>query len=683
MEAAPRRGEGRHSPHRAPRQLGDGRRAAGRAGVPGGGDRRGRSATPTLTDYILRTRESTGMKIYHRESAVRASLLALKSNEFVGMLMDQNAGDDGVFVDFFGHLASTAGGAAVFALRTGAPVLPCFGWRNPDDTHTARRSTRPCLCPAPVTRSGTSWRTPRATPRSSRRGSARTPSSGSGCTSGGRAARPRTGGRERDVRGGAANPHRQDELDRRRGALPTRRRRAAAPLSRGLPRLGGAAGRGGGADRPPRAGRGAGGRRAGGAATRRAPLALPPAALRPGPRSARPAPSTSPSTCRDWRRARGSPTSPGRRTGSGSATTRRAPSCSATIASCPTDATTTWWRATSGSPKRWARRPRRWSSAWPPRRRTRRGRRSCWAGDAIWSRWCPGRSGCRSAGRRPASPRRWTRCTPSSAARAWWWERKGDAPLAQEIARAATTPVVDLTGKTTLKQLAAVFRRCRLTLANDTGPMYISSAVNTPTVAVFGPTDPRRLGPYGPGHAKVTAVAVLRALPATRVRRPALPGSRQRRAGGRGGAVPAAGGLGEDPRCRQLALAASPSYTSSPGSTTAGWRAMRCVSSRALDGAGAPRAGGLRRGPARARVRGGGDRALPPRLHRRSRAQRGAGPATPARARAGGPGQRPQLARRAWSLISPRVRPACPTCSPSMGRAACGAATGCSTGAQR
>ena len=82
---------------------------------------------------------------------------------------------------------------------------------------------------------------------------------------------------------------------------------------------------------------------------------------------------------------------------------------------------------------------------------------------------------------------------------------KGDAPLAQEITRAATTPILDLTGKTTLKQLAAVFRRCRLTLANDTGPMYISSAVNTPTVAVFGPTDPRRLGPYGPGHAKVTA----------------------------------------------------------------------------------------------------------------------------------------------------------------------------------
>lgn len=81
----------------------------------------------------------------------------------------------------------------------------------------------------------------------------------------------------------------------------------------------------------------------------------------------------------------------------------------------------------------------------------------------------------------------------------------GDGPLATEILAAAKSPVRDLTGKTTLKQLAAVFRRCLLTVGNDTGPMYLSSAVGTPTVAVFGPTDMTRLGPYGEGHAKVSA----------------------------------------------------------------------------------------------------------------------------------------------------------------------------------
>ncbi len=88
-----------------------------------------------LTEYIRRTREVAGMRVIHRREAVRQSLLALRRNELVGILLDQNAGDDGVFVDFFGHLASTAPGAAAFALRTGATVVPTFGWRRPDDRH--------------------------------------------------------------------------------------------------------------------------------------------------------------------------------------------------------------------------------------------------------------------------------------------------------------------------------------------------------------------------------------------------------------------------------------------------------------------------------------------------------------------------------------------------------------------
>ncbi len=77
-----------------------------------------------------------------------------------------------------------------------------------------------------------------------------------------------------------------------------------------------------------------------------------------------------------------------------------------------------------------------------------------------------------------------------------------DGKLAERIA-AAGSEVVDLTGKTTLKELAEVFRRCRVTIGNDTGPLYVSFAVGTPTVTVFGPTDPRRVGPYGEGHARV------------------------------------------------------------------------------------------------------------------------------------------------------------------------------------
>lgn len=86
-----------------------------------------------LTEYILRTREAAGMRVLHRDAAVRRSLKALRSNQVLGILLDQNAGEDGIFVEFFGHLASTAPGAAAFALRTDAAVLPTYSWRNPDN----------------------------------------------------------------------------------------------------------------------------------------------------------------------------------------------------------------------------------------------------------------------------------------------------------------------------------------------------------------------------------------------------------------------------------------------------------------------------------------------------------------------------------------------------------------------
>lgn len=89
-----------------------------------------------LTEYIRRTRETGGMRVFHQEVAARRTLAALRQNQVVGILMDQNAGDDGLFVDFFGHPASTAAGPAAFALRTDAAALPTFGWRNPDDSHT-------------------------------------------------------------------------------------------------------------------------------------------------------------------------------------------------------------------------------------------------------------------------------------------------------------------------------------------------------------------------------------------------------------------------------------------------------------------------------------------------------------------------------------------------------------------
>jgi lipopolysaccharide heptosyltransferase II len=60
--------------------------------------------------------------------------------------------------------------------------------------------------------------------------------------------------------------------------------------------------------------------------------------------------------------------------------------------------------------------------------------------------------------------------------------------------------VRDLVGQTSLRQLVALTRRARLYIGCDTGPMHIAAALGTPVVALFGPADPARTGPWGRGH---------------------------------------------------------------------------------------------------------------------------------------------------------------------------------------
>jgi lipopolysaccharide heptosyltransferase I len=74
------------------------------------------------------------------------------------------------------------------------------------------------------------------------------------------------------------------------------------------------------------------------------------------------------------------------------------------------------------------------------------------------------------------------------------------SPIAEAPGR-MRTPALNLLGKTSLLQLAALLRRADLLVTSDSGPMHLAAAVGTPVVAVFGPTDPRRVGPYGEGHA--------------------------------------------------------------------------------------------------------------------------------------------------------------------------------------
>ncbi len=77
---------------------------------------------------------------------------------------------------------------------------------------------------------------------------------------------------------------------------------------------------------------------------------------------------------------------------------------------------------------------------------------------------------------------------------------RGEEALGRAIADRMQIKPVQLSGRTTIKELMAVIKRCDLFLTNDTGPMHIAASFGVPVVALFGPTDSRTTSPFGSGH---------------------------------------------------------------------------------------------------------------------------------------------------------------------------------------
>ena len=99
---------------------------------------------PLVEDLVTRIRTGSGNRPIKRTHAVRDVLKALRNNEAVGILIDQNTmRGECVFADFFGIPAATTPGLATFALRTGATVLPAFVRWNPEGKHHILRFERP------------------------------------------------------------------------------------------------------------------------------------------------------------------------------------------------------------------------------------------------------------------------------------------------------------------------------------------------------------------------------------------------------------------------------------------------------------------------------------------------------------------------------------------------------------
>jgi len=82
---------------------------------------------------------------------------------------------------------------------------------------------------------------------------------------------------------------------------------------------------------------------------------------------------------------------------------------------------------------------------------------------------------------------------------------ENDRDAAQAIGDNARGDVLDLVGRTDLVELAVLLSRAALVVCVDSGPMHLAAALGRPVVAIFGPTNPVRTGPYGRGHTIVTA----------------------------------------------------------------------------------------------------------------------------------------------------------------------------------
>jgi heptosyltransferase-2 len=71
-----------------------------------------------------------------------------------------------------------------------------------------------------------------------------------------------------------------------------------------------------------------------------------------------------------------------------------------------------------------------------------------------------------------------------------------DRPVAAQVQEHFRFPVLDLTGKTNLRQALGVLRRLDLLVTNDSGLMHAAAALGVPLVAIFGSTDPAATGPF-------------------------------------------------------------------------------------------------------------------------------------------------------------------------------------------
>ncbi|PZM79069.1 MAG: lipopolysaccharide heptosyltransferase II [Candidatus Melainabacteria bacterium] len=78
-----------------------------------------------------------------------------------------------------------------------------------------------------------------------------------------------------------------------------------------------------------------------------------------------------------------------------------------------------------------------------------------------------------------------------------------DIQLNNELIAASGVRGVNAAGRLSLRESMALYSRMQLAVCVDSGPAHLSASVGTPTIAIFGPTDPNRWRPYGAKHQAV------------------------------------------------------------------------------------------------------------------------------------------------------------------------------------
>lgn len=83
-----------------------------------------------IDDLLDQNRRAVGISILKRGEAAKGLVKAIKDNKIIATMLDQDAGSEGVFVPFFGRLASTSRGVATFAYKMNAAVMMMKTWRD-------------------------------------------------------------------------------------------------------------------------------------------------------------------------------------------------------------------------------------------------------------------------------------------------------------------------------------------------------------------------------------------------------------------------------------------------------------------------------------------------------------------------------------------------------------------------